>query len=63
MTLGDQVFSYAQITATGSKRRRDLIALSDISALRERTRLLHQAERRLRALTSRCPASSSSSSC
>ncbi len=57
MTLGDQVFSYAQIPLRLGKQAPagDLIALSDISALRERTRLLHQAERRLRALTNTVP--------
>lgn len=57
LSLREQVYSYAQIplqlgpqTPAG-----DLIALSDISALRERTRLLRQAERRLRALTNTVP--------
>lgn len=57
LSLGDQVFSYAQIPLQLGKQTQagDLIALSDISALRERTRLLHQAERRLRALTNTVP--------
>ncbi|MGL5130330.1 MAG: ATP-binding protein [Aeromonas popoffii] len=57
LSLGDQVFSYAQIPLQLGKPTQagDLIALSDISALRERTRLLHQAERRLRALTNTVP--------
>lgn len=57
MALGDQVYSYAQIPLQLGKQSPagDLIALSNISALRERTRLLRQAERRLRALTNTVP--------
>ncbi|WP_349922325.1 ATP-binding protein [Aeromonas veronii] len=57
LALRDQVYSYAQIPLQlGSQTPAgDLIALSDISALRERTRLLRQAERRLRALTNTVP--------
>lgn len=57
LSLGDQVFSYAQIPLQLGKQAPagDLIALSDISALRERARLLRQAERRLRALTNTVP--------
>lgn len=57
LALREQVYSYAQIPLQlGSQAPAgDLIALSDISALRERTRLLRQAERRLRALTNTVP--------
>ncbi len=57
LALGDQVYSYAQIPLRLGPQAPagDLIALSDISALRERTRLLRQAERRLRALTNTVP--------
>nr|WP_156127966.1 transporter substrate-binding domain-containing protein [Aeromonas eucrenophila] len=55
--LREQIFSYAQIPLRLGEQAPagDLIALSDISALRERTRLLRQAERRLRALTNTVP--------
>ncbi len=55
--LREQVYSYAQIPLQLGLQAPagDLIALSDISALRERTRLLRQAERRLRALTNTVP--------
>lgn len=57
IALRDQVYSYAQIPLRLGPQAPagDLIALSDISALRERTRLLRQAERRLRALTNTVP--------
>ncbi len=57
LALHEQVYSYAQIPLRLGPQAPagDLIALSDISALRERTRLLRQAERRLRALTNTVP--------
>lgn len=57
LALREQVYSYAQIPLQLGLQAPagDLIVLSDISALRERTRLLRQAERRLRALTNTVP--------
>ncbi|MFB2864755.1 response regulator [Aeromonas sp. MdU4] len=57
LVLGDQVFAYAQHPLRLDKQApaTDLIALSDISALREQARFLRQAERRLRALTNTVP--------
>ena len=56
MALGDQVYPMPRSRfSLASSRRRGSIALSNISALRERTRLLRQAERRLRALTNTVP--------
>lgn len=57
LVLGDQVFAYAQHPLQLDKQApaTDLIALSDISVLREQARFLRQAERRLRALTNTVP--------
>ncbi|XEI34547.1 transporter substrate-binding domain-containing protein [Aeromonas veronii] len=57
LVLGDQVFAYAQHPLRLDKQAPaiDLIALSDISVLREQARFLRQAERRLRALTNTVP--------
>ncbi|MFQ1763088.1 response regulator [Aeromonas veronii] len=57
LVLGDQVFAYAQHPLRLDKQApaTDLIALSDISVLREQARFLRQAERRLRALTNTVP--------
>ncbi|WP_421199099.1 response regulator [Aeromonas enteropelogenes] len=57
LTLGDQVFAFVQHPLPRDKQTpvTDLIALSDISALQERARILRQAERRLRALTNTVP--------
>ncbi|MFM4803083.1 ATP-binding protein [Aeromonas bivalvium] len=57
LTLGERVFSYAQIPLRLDQRgpAGELIALSDISSLRERERFSRQAERRLRALTNTVP--------
>ena len=56
LALHEQVYPMPRSPCDwGPRHRQDLIALSDISALRERTRLLRQAERRLRALTNTVP--------
>ncbi|MGY4014002.1 ATP-binding protein [Aeromonas molluscorum] len=57
LTLGERVFSYAQIPLRLGHQgpAGELIALSDISSLRERERFSRQAERRLRALTNTVP--------
>lgn len=57
LVLGEQVFAYVQHPLRLDKQApaTDLIALSDISVLREQARFLRQAERRLRALTNTVP--------
>ncbi|QSR73773.1 ATP-binding protein [Aeromonas jandaei] len=57
LSLGEQVFAYVQHPLRLEKQApaTDLIALSDISALRQQARILRQAERRLRALTNTVP--------
>ncbi|WP_068978895.1 response regulator [Aeromonas sp. EERV15] len=57
LVLGEQVFAYAQHPLRLDKQApaTDLIALSDISVLREQARFLRQGERRLRALTNTVP--------
>lgn len=57
LVLGEQTFAYAQHPLRLEKQApaTDLIALSDISVLREQARFLRHAERRLRALTNAVP--------